>query len=199
MTLQTERARALRSAGEFIKELIDANELSEDRTRKALVIMRHYPTSAEIDLQFGNENVAAGSISSPDPSPGASSTTLSQHDARFIEDLQEVGLAPMLSPTRYISLLGIDAKTLARDARVTVSALNKTPGAASIQRHLRNNLRVIKAAYDVSGGDLAKSLHWFQTEPLPMFGQRTAEQMVSAGQVDDVIRLIDFYRAGAAG
>lgn len=105
----------------------------------------------------------------------------------------------MLSPTRYISMLGIDAKTLARNARVPVSTVTKTPDAANIQRYLRNNLRVIKAAYDVSGGDLAKSLHWFRTEPLPMFGQRTAEQMVSAGQVDDVIRLIDSYRAGAAG
>lgn len=123
----------------------------------------------------------------------------SQHDAKFIEDLQEVGLVPMLSPTRYISLLGIDAKTLARNAHVTMSAITHTPGAANIQRHLRNNLRVIKAAYDVSGGDLAKSLHWFRTEPLPMFGRRTAEQLVSAGRVDDVIRLIDSFHAGAAG
>lgn len=123
----------------------------------------------------------------------------SQHDAKFIEDLQEAGLAPMLSPTRYISLLDIDAKTLARNARVPVSAVTKTPDAANIQRYLRSNLRVIKAAYDVSGGDLAKSLHWFRTASLPMFGQRTPEQMVSAGQVDDVIRLIDSYRAGAAG
>jgi len=123
----------------------------------------------------------------------------SQHDAKFIEALQEVGLAPMLSPTRYISMLGIDAKTLARIARVPVSAVSRSPDDASIQRYLRNNLRVIKAAYDVSGGDLEKSLNWFRTASLPMFGQRTPEQMVSAGQVDDVIRLIDSYRAGAAG
>jgi hypothetical protein len=123
----------------------------------------------------------------------------SQHDTKFIEDLQEAGVAPMLSPTRYIRLLGIDAKTLARNARVPVSAVTKTPDTASIQRYLRNNLRVIKAAYDVSGGDLAKSLEWFRTASLPMFGHRTPEQMVSAGRADDVIRLIDSYRAGAAG
>lgn len=123
----------------------------------------------------------------------------SRHDAKFIEDLQEAGLAPMLSPNRYMSLLGIDAKTLARNAGVPVSAVTKAPDAANIQRYLRNTLRVIKAAYDVSDGDLAKSVHWFRTASLPMFGQRTAEQMVSAGQTDDVIRLIDSYRAGAAG
>lgn len=117
----------------------------------------------------------------------------------FIEDLQDPELAPMLSPARYISLLGMEVETLARNARVSVSAINKTPGAAAIQNHLRDNLCVIKAAYDISGGDLEKSLRWFREEPLPAFGQRTAEQAVSAGQVDEVIRLIDSLHAGAAG
>jgi hypothetical protein len=117
----------------------------------------------------------------------------------FIEDLQDPELAPMLSPARYISLLGMEVETLARNACVSVRAINNTPGAAAIQNHLRDNLRVIKAAYDISGGDLEKSLRWFREEPLPAFGQRTAEQAVSAGQVDGVIRLIDSLHAGAAG
>lgn len=105
----------------------------------------------------------------------------------------------MLSPARYISLLGMDVETLARNARVSMSAITKTPGAASVQSHLRENLRVLKAAYDISGGDLEKSLRWFRVEPLPAFGQRTAEQAVSAGQADGVIRLIDSLNGGAAG
>lgn len=117
----------------------------------------------------------------------------------FIEDLQDPALAPMLSPVRYITLLGIDVQTLARNARVSVSAITETPGAAAIQNHLRENLRVIKAAYDTSGGDLAKSLRWFRTESLPAFGQWTAEQAVSAGRADDVIRLISSLDGGAAG
>lgn len=119
--------------------------------------------------------------------------------SRFIEDLQDPKLAPMISPARYIFLLGIDVEMLARNAHVSVSAITNSPGSADIQNHLRDNLRVIKAAYDVSGGDLAKSLHWFRAELLPAFGQRTAEQAVSAGRVDDVIRLIDSFYAGAAG
>lgn len=199
MAPPAKRARALRSAGEFVKELVNADELSGERRREAQVIMRHYPSAAEIGRQFGKENVAAGSFSSTNLSSEAGSGILSQHDAKSIEDLKEVGLAPMLSPTRYISLLGIDAKTLAQNARVTVNAVIKTPGAANIQKCLRNNLCVIKAAYDLSGGDLPKSLHWFRTEPLPTFGQRTPEQMVCAGRADDVIRLIDSFHAGAAG
>jgi ABC-type uncharacterized transport system substrate-binding protein len=117
----------------------------------------------------------------------------------FIEDLQDPELAPMLSPARYINLLAMDVETLARNAGVSVSAVTNTPAAAALQSHLRDNLRVIKAAYDISGGDLTKSLRWFRAEPLPTFGQRTAEQVVSVGKADDVIRLIDSLQAGATG
>lgn len=117
----------------------------------------------------------------------------------FIEGMQDPDLAPMLSPARYISLLEMDVETLARNAGVSVSAITETPGAATIQNHLRDNLRVIKAAYDTSGGDLAKSLRWFRTASLPAFGQLTAEQAVTADRADDVIRLIDSLRGGAAG
>lgn len=118
---------------------------------------------------------------------------------KFALDLLEPEFAPMLSPTHYIRLLGMDAESLARNARVSVSAITLTPGAARIQSHLRENLRVIRAAYDVSGGDLSKALDWFRTEPLPSFSQKTAEQAVAAGRTDDVIRLISSFYAGAAG
>ncbi len=118
---------------------------------------------------------------------------------QFVKDLQDPELAPMLSPVNYASLLGVDVQTLARNARVSVGAVIQTPGAGNVQTHLRDNLRVIKAAYDVSGGDLKKALYWFRAEPLSAFSQRTAEQVVSAGQADDVIRLIDSLHAGAAG
>lgn len=113
--------------------------------------------------------------------------------------MQDPELDPMLSPARYISLLDIDAETLARNAGVSVREITDNPSAAIIQSHLRDNLRVIKAAYEASGGDRAKSLSWFRSALLPAFGQRTAEQVVSTGQVDDVIRLINSLHGGAAG
>lgn len=80
-----------------------------------------------------------------------------------------------------------------------MDAITRPPGAANIQSHLRENLRVIKAAYDASGGDLPRTLQWFRTEQLSPFGQKTAEQVVANGQANDVIRLIDSFHAGAAG
>lgn len=118
---------------------------------------------------------------------------------KVIEDLQDAELAPMLSPARYISLLGMDADTLALNAQVSTSAITQTPGASKIQAHLKKNLLVIKAAYDASGEDLPKALNWFRTERLSPFGQKTAEEAVAAGKAYDVIRLIDFLNAGAAG
>lgn len=80
-----------------------------------------------------------------------------------------------------------------------MNAITKTPGAANIQSHLRENLRVIRAAYDVADGDLSTTLHWFRTVQLPAFSQKTAEQAIAAGKADDVIRLISSLQAGAAG
>lgn len=119
--------------------------------------------------------------------------------ARFAADLLEPEFVPMLSPARYMTLLNIDAETLARNARVSVSAIIEIPGSANIQRHLRNNLRVLKAAYEVSGDDLPKALHWVRTEQLSALGHKTAEQAVAAGKADDVIRLIGSLHAGASG
>lgn len=51
MTMPNERTRALRWAGEFIRELAASGEISEARKREAQVILRHYPSAAEIDAQ----------------------------------------------------------------------------------------------------------------------------------------------------
>ena len=68
-----------------------------------------------------------------------------------------------------------------------------------MQDYLRKNLRVLSAAFDVSGQDAAKALQRFRNEPLAPFGYKTAEQLVSDSRGDDVLRLIDSYAAGAAG
>lgn len=120
-------------------------------------------------------------------------------DWNVIGDLQDPELAPILSPAKYISLLGMDVETLSLNAQVSVSTIAERPGTAKIQAHLRKNLLVIKAAYDASGNDLPKALHWFRTEQLSPFGQRTAEKAVADGRAYDVIRLIDSLFAGSAG
>lgn len=97
-------------------------------------------------------------------------------------------------PRGYVALRG-----LLRRLELADSASTDTSDAADNQKQVIENLRVIKAAYDASGGDLPKTMHWFRLEQLAPFGQKTAEQMVAIGRGDDVIRLIDSLRAGVAG
>jgi hypothetical protein len=49
MTMPHERTRALRWAGEFLQEVLSLGELSEARRREVIAILRHYPTSREIE------------------------------------------------------------------------------------------------------------------------------------------------------
>ena len=117
----------------------------------------------------------------------------------FTEAIAEPGHAPLLSPARYIELLRTDINTFAINAHVHRNTVSRAPGAASVQDYLRKNLRVLSAAFDASGQDAAKALQWFGNEPLAPFGYKTAEQLVSDGRIDDVLRLIDSYATGAAG
>jgi hypothetical protein len=57
---------------------------------------------------------------------------------------------------------------------------------------------VIRAATDLSG-DVERALFWYRNEPLQPFGYKTAEQLVSDGRTEDLLRYIESLEAGAAG
>ncbi len=118
---------------------------------------------------------------------------------KLIDDLKEPGNNPVLSPARYLTMVKIDIGEFARNAGVHRNTVSRAPNSASVQDFLRKNVRVIAAAFDASGKDMAKALLWFRNEPLAPFAYKTAEQLVAEGRVDDVIRLIESYEAGAAG
>jgi hypothetical protein len=106
--------------------------------------------------------------------------------------------APIVSARRYVDALHIDLQTLASQAHVHRNTISRMPGAESVQRFLREALRVICAATDVSG-DVSTALFWYRNEPLPVFGYKTAEQLVSDGRTEDVLRYVASLEAGAAG
>lgn len=66
------------------------------------------------------------------------------------------------------------------------------------QEHSPEARRVIDAATDLSG-DLTQALLWYRNEPLKVFGNRTAEVLVAEGRIEDVLRYIRSFAAGAAG
>jgi hypothetical protein len=48
MTMPNERARALRFAGEVLREMLSRSDVPEDLRRQANVTLRHYPTSEQL-------------------------------------------------------------------------------------------------------------------------------------------------------
>jgi uncharacterized protein (DUF2384 family) len=118
---------------------------------------------------------------------------------QFMDLLRDPELpAPVLSARRFGEALHIDLQTLAKQAHVHRNTLSRMPASESVQRFLREALRVIRAATDISG-DVGRALFWYRNEPLPVFGYRTAEQLVSEGRTEDVLRYVASLEAGAAG
>ncbi len=105
---------------------------------------------------------------------------------------------PVLSPSRFSTLLNIDLKTLASQAHVHRNTLRLSPQSQTIQNFMREIIRVLRAASDISG-NVPKTLFWYRNEPLPVFGYKTAERLVEEGRTDDVIRYLSSLSAGAAG
>jgi hypothetical protein len=117
----------------------------------------------------------------------------------FIAGLQEPGAcAPVISPRLYVAALQLDLQTLAEQAKVHRNTVSRSPGTEAVQRFLRDAVRVIKAAADLSC-DLNKALFWYRNHPLQPFRYKTAEQVVADVKADAVVRYISMLEAGAAG
>jgi len=114
----------------------------------------------------------------------------------FLRD-QDAG-ASTLSPKRFGDVLSIDVQTLATQAHVHRNTISRAPTSESVQKFLREALRVMRAAHDLSG-DVGRAIFWYRNEPLPPFGYKTAEQLVSEGRTEDVLRYVGSFEAGAAG
>jgi hypothetical protein len=124
---------------------------------------------------------------------------LGKNFEQFMEFLREPETgAAVISPKRFSEALKTDLQTLAAQAHVHRNTLNRAPASETIQRFLRDALRVIRAATDLSG-DVSRALFWYRNEPLAPFGYKTAEQLVSDGRTEDVLRYVTSLEAGAAG
>jgi hypothetical protein len=119
-----------------------------------------------------------------------------EHFVEYLRDPETSG--PVLSPKRFSQALHIDLQTLAEQAHVHRNTISRAPSSQGVQRFLREALKVIKAGTDISG-DLDQALFWYRNESLSTFGYMTAEQLVSEGRTEDVLRYIGSLEAGASG
>lgn len=133
------------------------------------------------------------------PMAAAHISALSRGFEGFLDFLRDREAGPaVLSPKRFSEVLSIDLQTLAGQAHVHRNTLSRAPASESVQRFMREALRVLRAANDLTG-DVGRAIFWYRNEPLPPFNYKTAEQLVSEGRAEDVLRHVESLGAGAAG
>lgn len=62
----------------------------------------------------------------------------------------------------------------------------------------KHTTAVLDAAEQVCGSRV-HARQWFRDEPIDVFDYQTAEQLVSAGRTDDLLRYLRSLEAGPAG
>jgi len=117
----------------------------------------------------------------------------------FLASLQDPDHpGPSVSPKRFGQALQMDMQTLAELAGVHRNTVSRAPNSPGVQYFLREAVRVIRAAADVSG-DVNKALFWYRNEPLRPFGYKTPERLVAEGRSEDLLRYVISLEAGPAG
>ncbi|RQT95247.1 DUF2384 domain-containing protein [Burkholderia cenocepacia] len=113
--------------------------------------------------------------------------------------LHDTDASPVsISPRRYISVLRLELRDLATQAHVHRSTISCASDSETIQRFLREALRVLRAATDVSG-DVERAILWFKNEPLREFDYKTAQTLVSEGHAASAIKYLQMAEAGFLG
>jgi hypothetical protein len=105
---------------------------------------------------------------------------------------------PVIQPERFAEALHLRLQDLAKLAGVHRTTVTETPANARLQGFLRNALRALSAAYEVTH-DRDRSIFWYRNAPIPEFGHRTAEQIVAEGKTDAIIRYLTSIAAGSSG
>jgi transcriptional regulator with XRE-family HTH domain len=105
---------------------------------------------------------------------------------------------PMIQPERFAEALNLQLQDLAKLAGVHRTTITETPSNAKLQRFLRDALRALSAAYEITH-DRNRSLFWFRNAPIPEFGHRTAEQLVAEGKADAIVAYLSSIASGSSG
>jgi hypothetical protein len=115
----------------------------------------------------------------------------------FAEEFRTPG-QPVIQPERFADALNLRVQDLAKLAGVHRTTVTETPANARLQAFLREALRALSAAYEVTQ-DRDRAIFWFRNMPIPEFGHRTAETIVADGKTDAVIAYLTSIASGSSG
>ena len=106
--------------------------------------------------------------------------------------------SPSISPKRFGLVFRVDMQTLAAQARAHRNTVRLAPDTETIQLHLRESVRVMRAATDIAGS-IEKAIYWFKNHPLPTFDYKTPQDLVAEKRTEALIKYIQSLQAGYAG
>jgi len=115
----------------------------------------------------------------------------------FAERFREPN-TPYLSPTRVGDFFGFRVQELAERAHVHRNTPTARPQAPQLQKYLQDMVRALAVASEMTG-DAERAAFLLRNEPLRAFGYKTADALVQAGRVDDVIAYLESLAGGAGG
>ena len=112
--------------------------------------------------------------------------------------LGTVDQAGTVSPNVVSERLKVAKAELALALGLSGDAVSRKNRLASdaTQRRLRDFVAILNCATPWAGSELA-SFVWYRSQPLPSFGDQTAEDLLKAGRAEAVMRYLD--RAAEGG
>lgn len=125
--------------------------------------------------------------------------TTAVRDFSALLDAWQVPNAPAFQTRAVADTLGLEYQELARIARVHRDTVRNSPANPQLQRVMGDIARVLSAATDIAGGDVARAIQWFRTEPLRVFRYRMPIDVIADGETDALLDWMESLRAGAVG
>ena len=101
-----------------------------------------------------------------------------------------------LSPDRVAATLHMPLADIARVVDVHRNTLARTPTSPKVQAGLGSIMRILTGAAELMGGDLGRAAVWFRHQPLSGFDHQTAEELVTAGHAQAVLKHLAMLRDG---
>lgn len=95
-----------------------------------------------------------------------------------------------VAPDRIAGALKMSVADMARVTRLHRNTLTRKPQSPSVQARVGEVARIVAAAAELIGDD-ERAAVWFRHQPLAGFAGRTAEELVSAGHADAVLKHLD--------
>ena len=115
----------------------------------------------------------------------------------FAEEFRTPG-QPVIEPELFADALSLQLQELAKLAGVHRATVTEAPANARLQTYLRDALRALSASFEVTQ-DRDRAIFWFRNAPIPEFEHRTAEDLVSQGKVEAIVKYLASISAGASG